>query len=89
MELSGGHGTSVGPFQLIDIHGTAAQRRTIEFSGNWFLNGAIRSYRRNPHQSLTQLSHSVQRSAHPTAVNRWKHESNRTLTLTLAGCRLR
>ena len=87
-ELDYGHGTSVGPFQLIDSHGTAAQRRTIAFSGTWYYNGAIRTYRRNPNLSIIELSHAVQRSAHPTAAARWIPEARRTLGLVLGSCRL-
>jgi hypothetical protein len=87
-ELDHGHGTSLGPFQLINLHGPAAQRRSIEFSGTWYYNGAIRTYRRNPSLSVVELSHAVQRSAHPTAVARWIPEARRTLGLVLGPCRL-
>lgn len=86
-EIGYGHGTSVGPFQLISDHGTAAQRETIEFSGNWFYSGAWKSYRRG--MGPVELSHAVQRSRYPTAVAKWIPEANRTLIATLGSCRLR
>ncbi len=79
-------GSSVGPFQLIDLHGSEAERRTIEFSGNWFYNGAIRSYRANPSQSAVELSDSVQRSSYPRAVAQWIPEAQRTLRIVLGPC---
>lgn len=87
-ELAGGHGTSVGPFQLIDLHGSAIERQTIEFSGNWFYNGAIRVYRANRAIDAVTLSHRVQRSAYPTAVARWIPEARRTLRIVLGPCTL-
>lgn len=87
-ELDHGHGTSVGPFQLISDHGSAAERQSIEFSGTWYYNGAIRTYRARPHLSVVELSHAVQRSAHPDAVRAWIRESTRTLGLVLGPCRL-
>lgn len=87
-ELGHGHGTSVGPFQLIDLHGSVAERRSIEFSGNWFYNGAIRVYRANRAIDAVTLSHRVQRSAYPTAVARWIPEARRTLRIVLGSCTL-
>lgn len=86
-ELDHGEGSSVGPFQLIDTHGSAADRRTIEFSGNWFYNGAVKVY--YPGMGPVALSHAVQRSAYPSAVGRWIPEANTTLAATLGHCRLR
>ena len=88
-ELSHGHGTSVGPFQLINTHGSAARRRTIQFSGNWYYNGAIRVWRRNDGRiGVVELSHAVQRSRYPRAVARWVREATRTTNIVLAGCTL-
>jgi hypothetical protein len=82
-------GTSVGPFQLIDIHGSKAQRRTIEFSGSWYLNGAIRVYREHRGRiGIVELSHAVQRSGYPRAVSRWVAEATRTSTIVLGTCKL-
>lgn len=86
-EIGYGHGTSVGPFQLIDSHGDAAQRRTIEFSGNWFYSGAWKVYRRG--MGPVELSHAVQRSRYPRAVAKWIPEADNTLRATLGSCRLR
>lgn len=86
-EINHGHGTSIGPFQLIDEHvpeGQPDRRRTIEFSGNWFYNGAKKVYR--PGMDPVTLSHRVQRSAHPTAVARWMTEARRTLKLVMGPC---
>lgn len=85
-ELRHGHGSSLGPFQLIDSHGHASQRRTIAFSGDWFYNGAMKVYRRWRGIDAVTLSHRVQRSAHPTATRRWIPEARRTIKATLGGC---
>lgn len=41
-ELPYGHGTSVGPLQLISIHGPARLRIRADFSSRWYLPQAIR-----------------------------------------------
>jgi hypothetical protein len=86
-ELDHGHGTSVGPFQLIDIHGPASLRKTVAFSGNWFYNGARKVYVRG--MDPVTLSHRVQRSAHPTATARWIPEARRSLKKILGPCRIK
>jgi hypothetical protein len=84
-ELGHGHGTSVGPFQLIDSHGSVAERQTIEFSGNWFYNGASKTWHRGI--DPVTLSHRVQRSAHPRATSQWIPEATSSLTKILGPCR--
>lgn len=83
-EIGYGHSSSVGPFQLIDIHGTAAQRQTIEYSGNWFYNGAMKVWYAGIDPVF--LSHKVQRSAHPTAVAQWIPEARRTFRYIMRPC---
>lgn len=83
-ELDHGHGTSVGPLQLIDTHGTAAQRRTIEFSGNWYLNGAVKIGWRG--RTAAQLAQAVERSGRPDAYGFHTNEARRTLNLVLGPC---
>lgn len=78
-ELRHGHGSSLGPFQLIDIHGSAAQRISVEFSGNWFYNGAVKVLRDQPSIGPAQLAQAVERSAYPSAYNQWLPEARRTL----------
>lgn len=87
-ELTYGHGTSLGPFQLIDIHGTAAERISVEFSFNWFANGAVKVVKRDPHISPAALAQAVERSAHPTAYRQWVPEARRTVRLLTRGCTL-
>jgi len=88
-ELAGGHGTSAGPFQLINTHGPQSKRKTIWFSGNWYYNGAIRKWRRAGGRiGIVALSHSVQRSRYPSAVGAWVREATRTVNLTLGSCML-
>lgn len=88
-ELRYGHGTSLGPFQLIDDHGPASARITVEFSGNWYFNGAVKELRRMPYLSAAGLAQEVEESAHPSAYGQWIAESNRTLAAVLGPCRLR
>lgn len=88
-ELPYGEGTSLGPFQLIDDHGSARQRISIEFSGNWFFNGATKEWRRLGPMSAPALAQEVEESGHPRAYGQWLPESRRTLAAVLAACRLR
>lgn len=88
-ELAGGHGTSAGPFQLINTHGPQWKRKTIWFSGDWYYNGAIRKWRSsNGKIGIVALSHHVQSSRYPTAVARWVREATRTTNLVLGSCEL-
>jgi hypothetical protein len=82
-ELAYGDSSSLGPFQLLDLHGTARERISIEFSGAWFYNGIQRTYRRNPSLSIIDLAHSQQRSRYPAAVGDWIPEATRTVKLVL------
>lgn len=88
-ELTYGHGTSLGPFQLIDSHGDAWQRITIEFSGNWFYNGATKDWRAHGPMSAPALAQDVEASGNPYAYGQWLSESRRTLEAVLGPCRLR
>jgi hypothetical protein len=78
-ELAGGDGTSVGPFQLISTHGSAADRQTVEFSGNWFYNGAVDVLRGHSGISAPDLAQAVERSAYPHAYAQWLGEARWTL----------
>lgn len=88
-ELRHGEGTSVGPFQLIDTHGSFEQRVTIEFSGNWFFNGAVKELRRLGPMSAPALAQEVEESGNPGAYQQWLPESRQTLVAILGSCRLR
>jgi hypothetical protein len=87
-ELNHGHGTSLGPFQLIDIHGTAAQRRSVEFSFNWFANGAVKVVNSDASIGAAALAQAVERSGHPYAYRQWVPEARRTVKLLTRGCSL-
>lgn len=88
-ERPDGHGTSVGPFQLIDDHGTFEQRKSVEFSGNWFYNGALKELRRLGPMSSPTLAQEVEESAYPSEYAQWLPEAKRTLAAVLGPCRLR
>lgn len=88
-ELDYGHDTSVGPFQLISSHGSEADRITIEFSGNWYFNGAMKIYRSDAGIGVAALAQAVEQSAHPDEYGQWVPESTRTLDAVLGSCRLR
>lgn len=83
-ELHGGEGTSAGPFQLTNAHGELADRITVEFSGNWFFNGAAKIR----HRSMTapQLAQAVERSGFPSAYAQWLPEAMRTLPAIAGPC---
>jgi len=88
-ELDYGHGTSVGPFQLISDHGPQHLRETVEFSGNWYYNGAMKVLRRNPGIGAAALAQAVEQSAHPDRYGQWLPEANRTLDAVLGPCHIR
>ena len=88
--LRGGHGTSVGHLQLIDIHepsGTngVSWRMNIENSARWYLRQAVQIDRRRSVRP-GRLAQKVQRSAHPHAYNQWESEARRTVRLFLGPC---
>lgn len=87
MELRYGHGTSVGPMQLISMHGTFEQRVRADFSARWFFRRAINVNHHHPYLSVNDLSQRVQKSAHPNAYARWVPEARRTYRTFLGPCR--
>lgn len=62
--LDHGAGSSVGLFQLIDSHGTKAQRMDPTFSCNWWLDQAAGIPNRDT-MPPGQLAQAVERSAYP------------------------
>lgn len=66
--LNYGHSSSLGLFQMLDIHGTAEQRTDPAFALNWFLDNAEATRRKVSWQDAGALgvwAQDVQRSAHP------------------------
>lgn len=72
-----GDGTSVGLFQLIDIHGTVEQRTNIKFVCEWFYSRAIKADAANPNLSYNDLCQEVQRSGHPDAYGQWRNQAEK------------
>ena len=73
--LSGGDSSSVGVLQLLDIHGTKAERMEIEHCVHLFLNsgftgegGAIAIARRHPNYSAAEIATHVQGNAAGASV---------------------
>lgn len=85
--LTGGHGTSVGLFQIINIHGPWRLRHNPEWSARWFCSRAKNVDKHRPRLTIGQLAQAVQRSAHPTAYSRWVREAQRTTRKTTASLR--
>lgn len=81
-----GHGTSLGLFQIIDIHGTRAQRLSPEWSTRWFTPRAINIAKHHPHYGPARIAQAVQRSAYPSAYAQWQREGYRTLRLYRGTC---
>ena len=75
-----GDGTSVGLFQLIDIHGTVEQRTNIKFVCEWFYQRAIKADQKNPNLSYNDLCQEVQRSGHPHAYAQWRSQAEKWVT---------
>lgn len=84
-ELSGGHGTSVGPLQLINLHGTPAQRKSTLFSTRWFLSGVLRS--RFAGKTPGQIADDQQRPARRGLYDKWEPEARHTVRLFMRGCK--
>lgn len=85
-ELPYGHGTSLGPFQLISDHGPAYLRQRIGFSSYWFLPKAINIAYHKPYLTIGETSQAVQRSAYPHAYDQWVDEARRTVRTYLGYC---
>jgi hypothetical protein len=82
--LAGGHGTSVGLFQIIDIHVHGVdRRRNPEWAAWWFCSRAINVDYHRRGLTVAQLSQAVQRSAYPSAYGLWTREAVRTYRLTM------
>lgn len=77
--LRGGHGTSVGLFQIINIHGPFEQRHNPTWSALWFCYRAKNVDYHRPGLSVGALSQAVQRSAYPHAYDQWVGEARRTV----------
>lgn len=77
--LTGGHGSSVGLFQIISMHGPYSSRHNPEWSARWYFSRAIRVDKQRPRLSPGKLAQAVQRSAYPTAYAQWARESRQTL----------
>lgn len=78
-----GHSSSLGLFQILNIHGTEAQRTNPEWSAKWFCSRAININYHVPNLTVAQLSQRVQRSAHPDRYRMWTREAVRTYRLTM------
>ena len=72
-----GHGTSVGLFQIIDIHGTVEQRRDIPWASEWFYSRAIKADAADPGLTYNDLCQTVQRSGHPDEYGQWRNQAER------------
>ncbi len=83
-ELTYGDGSSLGPFQLISSHGTPEQRISVEFSGNWFVTGALQED--YPGLSIGDLAQAVEASAYPTLYAQWVPEARRSLKTIMGPC---
>jgi len=86
--LRGGHGSSVGLFQIIDLHGPVSVRRNPEWAARWFCSRAKNVNKHRPGLSIAGLSQAVQRSAHPRAYALWAREAVRTQRVVVqqVGC---
>lgn len=76
-----GHGTSVGLFQLIDVHEPSTpgtQRLNPEWVSHWYYTRAINIAYHRPSLTAPQIAQAVQRSAYPRAYERWLAEAKRT-----------
>jgi hypothetical protein len=75
-----GHGTSVGAFQLIDIHGTVEWRMNLNNSANWFYERAVKFAQDHPNAQYAEICQGAQRSAFPDAYSQWRVEAERLVT---------
>jgi hypothetical protein len=76
--LGYGHSSSVGYLQLINSHGTVAQRRDPEFAARWFFT-ELRKVQDWESMSVTRAAQAVQRSAYPDAYARWEAHAARLM----------
>lgn len=90
-ELPYGDGTSVGPLQLINIHGPAHLRQRADFSSRWFLPQATRMD--HPRMTVAEIAVRVQkprdRKGYKRAIERlWKQSAIRNARIYNKGCQL-
>lgn len=69
--LNHGHATSVGVFQIQDMHGTAVQRRDLAWQVGWFYD-TLRAVPGWDSLPPGQAAQAVERSAFPDRYNRWE-----------------
>lgn len=89
-ELPYGTGSSLGPLQLLSMHGTRAQRIRADFSANWYLPQAISID--SPTVSVAEMAVRVQRPAdragYKRAIERkWKKSAILTVRNYRKGCK--
>lgn len=76
--LDYGHSSSVGYLQLIDTHGSVAQRINPTFSARWFYRG-LKDVQGWQQMSVTRAAQAVQRSAYPDAYAKWEDDARELL----------
>lgn len=92
--LNWGHSSSLGLFQILDMHGSASQRLNPEWSARWHCSRSKNVDHHRPRLTAAQLAQAVQRSGkrcrlgpgRPTPTKcyqRWTREGVRTYRLTL------
>lgn len=78
--LTGGHGTSVGVFQEIDIWGTVAERRNVRNAARRFYERAIAYEKDHPKAKYVEIAQGAQQSQFPDAYGQHQPESERLVT---------
>ena len=82
--LSYGHASSVGLFQLIAAHGTAAQRQDPLFATSWFYTELVkvRGWELLP---VTKAAQGALKSGHPNAYAQWEGLARQTVAALEGG----
>lgn len=77
--LSYGHSSSVGVWQLIDTHGTVEQRRDVAWSARWFYR-QLKAVPNWQGLSINDAAQAVERSGHPTLYAQWEDEARQLVS---------
>lgn len=88
-ELRYGHGTSLGPLQLISIHGRPDQRERADFSANWYLPQAVKIDAAGT--TVAEIAVRVQRPANRSHYKhmietKWKKSALKMARIYRKGC---
>lgn len=86
--LSHGHASSVGPWQLISAHGSFKQRMDPAFQARWFFR-QLKGVKGWQALSVNDAAQAVERSGHPDRYGRWEKDARELVRVAVGDAPLK